>query len=89
MQSWLQQMVAWVDLVKAQWIGNEHTEQEVQELQRELETVLGPLRKEFLVRQGQFREFLKKTMPERIGSLSTGSCLPPSLITSAFTIPFF
>ncbi len=69
MQSWLQQMIAWVDLVKAQWTGNEHTEQEIQELQRELETVLGPLTKEFLVRQGQFREFLKKTMPERIGSL--------------------
>ena len=41
----------------------------IRQLQRELETVLGPLRKEFLVRQGQFREFLKKTMPERIGSL--------------------
>ena len=49
--------------------GNEHTEQEVQVLQRELETVLGPLTKEFLVRQGQFREFLKKTMPVRIGAL--------------------
>ena len=56
-------------MVRAQWTGNEHTDQEVQELQRELETVLGPLRKEFLVRQGQFREFLKKTMPEKIGSL--------------------
>ena len=63
------QTLAWIELVRAQWVGNEHTEQELQELQRELETVLGPLRKEFLVRQGQFREFLKKTMPEKIGSL--------------------
>jgi GTP-binding protein EngB required for normal cell division len=65
----LKQMIAWVDLVGAQWTGNEHTDQEVQELHRELETMLGPLRKELLVRQGQFREFLKKTMPERIGAL--------------------
>ena len=69
MQAWLKQVIAWVDLVRAQWSGNEHTEQEVQELQRDLEGILGPLRKEFLVRQGQFREFLKKTMPERIGAL--------------------
>jgi len=68
-RAWVKQAIAWIELVRAQWTGNEHTEQEVQELQRELETVLGPLRKEFLVRQGQFREFLKKTMPERIGAL--------------------
>src|SRR5205814_6902016 len=66
MQVWLKQTVASVELVRAQWTGNQHTEQEVQELQRELETVLGPLRKEFLVRQGGFREFLKKTMVEKI-----------------------
>lgn len=69
MKAWLNQAIAWVDLVRAQWAGNEHTEQEVQVLQRELEAVLGPLRKEFLVRQGQFREFLKNTMPEQIGAL--------------------
>jgi GTP-binding protein EngB required for normal cell division len=68
-RAWVNQTVAWIELVRAQWVGNEHTEQELQQLQRELETVLGPLRKEFLVRQGQFREFLKKTMPERIGAL--------------------
>jgi hypothetical protein len=69
MQVWLKQISTSVDLVRSLWKGNEHTEQEVQELQRELETVLGPLTKEFLVRQGQFREFLKKTMPARIGAL--------------------
>ena len=58
MQAWLKQTRASLELIREQWIGNTHTEQEVQELQRELETVLGPLRKEFLVRQGQFREFL-------------------------------
>jgi GTP-binding protein EngB required for normal cell division len=68
-RAWANQTLAWIELVRAQWVGSEHTEQELQELQRELETVLGPLRKEFLVRQGQFREFLKKTMPEKIGSL--------------------
>ena len=68
-RAWVNQTVASIELVRAQWVGNEHTEQEVQELQRELETVLGPLRKEFLVRQGQFREFLKKTMAEKIAAL--------------------
>jgi len=68
-RAWVDQAVAWIELVRAQWEGSEHTEQELQELERELETVLGPLRKEFLVRQGQFREFLKKTMAERIGAL--------------------
>ena len=68
-RAWVDQAVAWIELVRAQWEGSGHTEQELQELERELETVLGPLRKEFLVRQGQFREFLKKTMAERIGAL--------------------
>jgi GTP-binding protein EngB required for normal cell division len=68
-QAFVTQSIALIDLVRAQWTGNQHTEQEVAELQSELETVLGPLRKEFLVRQGQFREFLKTTMPERIGAL--------------------
>jgi hypothetical protein len=56
-------------LVKAQWAGSGHTDHEVQVLKSDLETKLGPLKKEFLVRQGQFREFLKETMPERIGTL--------------------
>jgi predicted GTPase len=68
-RAWVDQAVSSIELVRAQWIGNEHTEKELQELQRELETVLGPLKKEFLVRQGQFREFLKKTMAEKIEAL--------------------
>jgi GTP-binding protein EngB required for normal cell division len=67
--AWANQTIAWIELIRAQWAGNEHTEQELEELKRELETVLGPLRKEFLVRQGQFREFLKKTMAEKIEAL--------------------
>jgi GTP-binding protein EngB required for normal cell division len=68
-EAWLKQAVSWLDLVRAQWAGDGHTEQEVVELERELERIAGPLRKEFLVRQGQFREFLKKTMPTTIGAL--------------------
>jgi GTP-binding protein EngB required for normal cell division len=67
--AWVNQTRALIELVRSQWAGNDHTEQELKELERELETVLGPLRKEFLVRQGQFREFLKKTMAEKIGTL--------------------
>ena len=63
------QVTAWAELVREQWAGGGHTEQEVEQLTQDLQLVVAPLRKEFLVRQGQFREFLKSTMPERIGGL--------------------
>jgi GTP-binding protein EngB required for normal cell division len=69
LQGWLQQLLASAELVKAQWAGDGHTDHEVQVLQSDLQAKLGPLKEEFLVRQGQFRGFLKETMPERIFAL--------------------
>jgi hypothetical protein len=63
------QIVSSVELVRTQWMTGGHSEQEVQLLTSELQGVLEPLRREFLVRQGHFRGFLKDTMPERIRSL--------------------
>lgn len=63
------QVIGWAELVKAQWAGSGHTDQEIKQLTEDLQKFIAPLRKEFLVRQGQFREFLKSTMPERISSL--------------------
>lgn len=60
MQGWLRQMVAWVDLVKAQWTGNHHTEQEVQELQRELDTVLGRAERSSWFARDSFVSFLRR-----------------------------
>jgi hypothetical protein len=64
-----EQLVASAELVRAQWISSGHTEQEVLQLTADLQAMMFPLRNEFLVRQGQFREFLKSTMPERIRTL--------------------
>jgi hypothetical protein len=66
---WLNQARTLVEMVQARWAADDRSEREVRELQQALEQFLGPRRKEFLVRQGQFREFLKKTMEERIRAL--------------------
>lgn len=63
------QVAAWVELVREQWTGGGHTEHELEQLKADLNKFIAPLRKEFLVRQGQFREFLKSTMPAHIRAL--------------------
>jgi hypothetical protein len=63
------QVMAHLEMIRAQWTGGGRTETEIDDLIEDLNEILGPLRKEFLVRQGQFREFLKNTMPERIDAL--------------------
>lgn len=68
-KAWKDLIEAHINNVRAQWEGNKHTEQELQDLRRDLEIVLGPLQKEFLVRKGSFRQFLKKTMPMEIEAL--------------------
>ena len=60
------QVVAWAELIRVEWASGSHTKQEVDQLAADLQKMMAPLGKEFLVRQGQFREFLKRTMPERI-----------------------
>jgi len=69
LRAFADQVVAWTELIRAQWTGGGHTEQELQQLTEDLQKVITPLKEEFLVRQGQFREFLKSTMPEHIGAL--------------------
>jgi hypothetical protein len=63
------QVGAYIQRVRAQAEGGSGSDSEIEELIRDLEQVLSPLRKEFLVRQGQFREFLKNTMPQHIETL--------------------
>lgn len=55
-----------IELCRTQWEQDARAEQEAERLREELEAFLNPLRREFLVRQGGFREFLRSTIPEQI-----------------------
>lgn len=54
---------------QAQWREENRATEEAERLRVELVSVLEPLRKEFNVRRGAFREFLKSTLPVRIEQL--------------------
>lgn len=56
-------------LNQARWQEENRASEEAEQLRGELETFLEPLRKEFNVRQGAFREFLRSTLPQRIEAL--------------------
>ena len=57
-------------LQQAQWEGETHAEEEVAKLKQELEVFIRPLREELANRQGAYRNFLKKTLPQRIKDLT-------------------
>jgi len=68
-----QTSVAWatrcrttVQLVIGRWSQKTEAEEDVSRIRGELETLVAPLRSEFLVRQGQFREFIRSTVPTHI-----------------------
>ncbi len=65
--AFVSQVAAWSELVRAQSVGGGRTLVEVQQFEADLQAMIAPLRKEFLVRQGGFRAFLKGTMPAHIG----------------------
>src|SRR5262249_37475826 len=56
-------------LTQARWQEETKATQEAEQLRKELESFLEPLRKEFYSRQGAFREFLRKTLPQEIKAL--------------------
>jgi hypothetical protein len=56
-------------LNQARWQDETRATEEAERLRAELESFLQPLRKEFNVRQGAFREFLRNTLPQRIEAL--------------------
>lgn len=62
-------------LIQSQWTSNVRAEEESKKLKQELELFMGPLRKELHVRQGGYRTFLKKTIPQRIGDLVVSASL--------------
>lgn len=63
-----------IDLVKAQWEDETRTFEEIEKLKIELNSFLVPLHKEHSNRQGEFRGFLKSTIPARIDALVGDAC---------------
>jgi hypothetical protein len=56
-------------LIEAQWSGESHADEEVARLREDLEVFIRPLREELANRQGGYRTFLKKHVPQRIRDL--------------------
>jgi hypothetical protein len=61
--------VSQIRLVEAQWTDENRRAEEVEQLRKDLETFIRPLRTRFATLQGQYREFLRQTAPQRIADL--------------------
>ena len=62
-------VLALLEVIRAQWEEETRASDEATRLRDDLEVFLTPLRKELHVRQGQYRAFLKKNIPQRIRDL--------------------
>lgn len=58
-----------LELIKNQWSDDTRTEKEIEQLSKDLEEFLQPLRKELNTRNGEFREFLRRGIPTEIDTL--------------------
>jgi hypothetical protein len=58
-----------VRLVEALWLDEHRRLEEIGQLREELESFIKPLRRQFDTLQGQYREFLRATVPSRISDL--------------------
>jgi hypothetical protein len=67
-----------LELIQQQWESGSRAEHEAQKLKEEMELFMVPLRKEFLLRQGAYRTFLKKNVPQRIRDLVESASLKAS-----------
>lgn len=63
-----------INLVKAQWEDETRTSEEVEKLKGEVNVFLAPIYKEHSTREGEFRGFLKNTIPTQIDALVTNAC---------------
>jgi vacuolar-type H+-ATPase subunit H len=74
-----ERLTATLRLIQRQWEGDTRDEEEVRRLRDELDLFLAPLRKELHLRQGAYRTFLKKTIPQRIEDLVGTASLKSSV----------
>ena len=56
-------------LIREQWTREDRAEAESEQLRQELEGFLIPIRKEFNTRRGEFRAFLRETIPSEVEKL--------------------
>ncbi len=73
-------------LIQGQWASDTRAEEEVGKLKEELDLFMSPLRKELHVRQGAYRTFLKKTIPQRIEDLVETASLKASVQINKFLL---
>lgn len=67
-----------LELIRARWEERTRAKEEAEDLRRELDSFLKPLREEFRARQGGFRTFLKDTLPKNIENVVLESSLTAS-----------
>lgn len=65
----LDRLLSILRVTQAQWEEETRASEEADRLREELKVFMEPLRKDLYVRQGQYRAFLKKTVPQRITDL--------------------
>ncbi|MBC7820764.1 MAG: dynamin family protein [Planctomycetaceae bacterium] len=71
----IERLLSTLRVIQHQWQEDSRAEDESERLLKQLLHFLQPLREEFRVRQGAFREFLKATLPQRIKTLVTDAKL--------------
>jgi GTP-binding protein EngB required for normal cell division len=63
--------VSQIKLVEAKWTSEDRLAEEIDQLRKDFDTFIMPLRTKFATLQGQYREFLRQTAPQRIADLVT------------------
>ena len=81
-----ERVTATLRLIQSQWESDTRAEEEVGKLKEELDLFMDPLRKELHVRQGAYRTFLKKTIPQRIEDLVETASLKASVQINKFLL---
>jgi GTP-binding protein EngB required for normal cell division len=74
-----ERLIATLSLIQSQWESDIRAQDEIKELKEDLELFMAPLRKELHVRQGAYRTFLRKTVPDRIEDLVETASLKASV----------
>jgi hypothetical protein len=81
-----ERVTATLRLIQSQWESDTRAEEEVGKLKEELDLFMDPLRKELHVRQGAYRTFLKKAIPQRIEDLVETASLKASVQINKFLL---
>jgi hypothetical protein len=68
-KTFVERLLTTLELIQARWQQDVRASEEADGLRRELESLVAPMRDEFLVRKGEFRGFLRNEVPKRIEAL--------------------